>query len=311
VSAVFPTAPAAFRAQQFEVITGRFGCRIERLTTSTRGEYQFQGVSRDGEWLLYGWTDGEDADGNPVQGSERMNLVTGQIVPLPPELDNGGTFSADGATVVGVRYVAGGPPDLYVLDLASGQWHELLPDPAADFLASFSADGTGILFNSSRNGNSDVYLYERAAGTLRQLTDYEGYDAHAELSPDGRRILFHRMVSDRVEGRYDFDLYAYELETGEETRLTWSPFEESYGSWAPDSRTLVFSSDFEGQPEEHSLYVRHPDGSTSRLTGAEGWKDSYSYWTRDGRYIYFNSTRGGNADVYRIAMNGTGCVPAF
>jgi len=295
-------------AQRFEVLKNNFGCRIERVTTSPRAESQFQGVSRDGEWLVYGWDDGEDADGNPVRGSERMNLVTGEIVPLPAELDNGGTFSADGSLIVGVHYVDGGRPDVFVYDIAAGTWEDVAPDTAADFLASMSDDGRRILFNSYRTGNSEVYLYDRQSSALERLTDYPGYDAHGELSPDGRRILFHRMVSEREGGGYDFDLHAHELDTGEETRLTSSPFEESYGSWAPDSRTLVFSSDADALPEEHGLYLRQPDGSITQLTGGEGWKDSYAYWTRDGRYIYFNSTRGDNADIYRIPMNGDACV---
>jgi Tol biopolymer transport system component len=103
-----------------------------------------------------------------------------------------------------------------------------------EFLPSYSPDGRRILFSSYRSGNSEIYLYERADGTLRRLTDNDACDAHAEFSGDGAKILFHRMVAKREDGGYDFDLHSYDGASGEERRLTSTPHEESYGSWAPD-----------------------------------------------------------------------------
>ena len=84
------------------------------------------------------------------------------------------------------------------------------------------------------------------------------------------------------------------------------PFEESYAAFAPDGSHIVLSSDFEQKPEKHNLYVRTPDGSLKSLTKGD-WKDSYAYWTVDGKFIYFNSDRSGINDVYRIPMNGFSC----
>ena len=144
---------------------------------------------------------------------------------------------------------------------------------------------------------------------MRQLTDHESYDAHGEFSPDGSKILFHRQVEQRDDEGYDFDLYSYDLASGEETRLTSTSSEESYGSWAPDGQRLVFSSDFEEQPGQTNLYVMDSDGTLTQLTDGD-WIDRYAYWMRDGSYIYFNSTRNGNEDIYRIEMEGSDCAKA-
>ena len=167
-----------------------------------------------------------------------------------------------------------------------------------------------IVFNSWRiDGQSELYTYDRASGDLKRLTHDPRYDAHGEFSPDGTRILFHRMIAQKEEGGYDFELFVIDLETGRETQLTpGSPHEESYASWAPDGAHVVFSTDQDGKPEKHNLYVLGPDGEiTGRLTRGD-WKDSYAYWSRDGEYIYFTSDRDGLSNVYRIPMDGLECL---
>ncbi len=293
----------------FKVLTGTQGCLIEQLTSEAYDEYQFQGVSHDGQWLSIGWTNGEDAHGDPIRGSYRLNLVTGEKRELGDPINHNSSFSRDGLWLVGAHYTPDGKSDIFEYNLKTGQATVVAPDSAWDFLPSYSPDGQSILFNSYRSGNSEIYLYDRFEQTMQQLTNYEGYDAHGEFSPDGSKILFHRQVEERDDGGYDFDLYSYDLASGEETRLTSTPYEESYGSWAPDGQRLVLSSDFEEQPSQTNLYVMNSDGTLTQLTDGD-WKDRYAYWTRDGSYIYFNSSRSGNEEIYRIEMEGSACAKA-
>lgn len=283
------------------------GCMVEQLTDAPDEEYQFQGVSRDGQWLAYVWSNGEDADGITVRGSILLNLVTGEREALPAVINNGGTFSADGAWLIGAQFVSEENTEIYEYHLETGETTVLEPAEGWDFLPSYAPDGASIVFNSARSGNFELYRYDLESQTLYQLTTYAGYDAHGEFSADGRQLLFHRMVAQRDDGGYDLDLYRYNLESGEETRLTNTGYEESYASWAPDGETFVFSSDIEEEPENHNLYVMEPNGTITQLTDG-AWKDSYAYWMRDGSYVYFNSTRSGNSDIYRIRMNGLSCA---
>ncbi len=294
----------------FEVFTGTQGCLIEQITSEAYDEFQVQGVSHDGQWLVVGWRNGEDADGNPIQGSYRLNLVTGEKRELGEPLNNSSSFSPDGVWLVGAHYVPDGKTDIFEYNLKTGEATVVAQDSAWDWLPRYSPDGESIVFNSYRSGNSEIYLYDRFEQTLQRLTDYEGYDAHGEFSPDGSQILFHRQVEQRDDGRYDFDLYSYDVASGEETRLTTTPYEESYPSWAPDGQGLVFSSDFEEQTQTNNLYVMNADGSLTQLTDGD-WKDRYAYWMRDGSYIYFNSDRSGNEDIYRIEMKGFDCAKAI
>jgi|GEM_PF-3336282 len=311
IVASFSLAACEQEADQplFEVFSGAKGCLIEQITSEAYDEFQVRGVSHDGQWLSVGWTNGEDAHGNPIRGSYRLNLVTGQKYELGEPINNVSSFSRDGLLLVGALYSPEERTDIYEYNLNTGESTVIAPDSAWDFLASYSPDGQSILFNSYRSGNSEIYLYNRSAQTLRQLTDNESYDAHAEFSPDGSQILFHRQVEQRADDRYDFDLYSYDLASGEETRLSSTPYEESYGSWAPDGQRLVFSSDVEAQPGQSHLYVTDLSGTQTQLTDGD-WRDGYAYWTRDGRYIYFNSDRSGSMAIYRIVMDGFNCAQA-
>lgn len=290
-----------------EVSTGVPGCTVEQVTDETHDAFQSRGVSADGAWVSVGWSDGEDADGNSVRGSYVLNVETKEQRDLGEPINHASSFSPDGRLLGGAQYLPEGRTDIFEYDVDTGEATVIAQDPAWDFLPTYSPDGRWIVFNSSRTGNSELFVYDRTDGTLRQITDFEGYDAHGEFSPDGTKILFHRQLADRPDGGYDFDLYSHDLASGDETRLTATSLEESYGSWAPDGRALVFTSESEADPERRNLYVRHEDGTLAQLTDGP-WKDTYAQWLRDGSYIYFNSSRGGSDDIYRIRMNGLDCV---
>lgn len=284
------------------------GCVVEQITSATHDEYQVQGVSRDGRFLSLASNRGEDSEGNMLVEVYTLDLVTGARTLMPRALNNSGNFSPNGEYLVVAAYDDTGRTEILELHLDSGDVTTIAPHEQWDWLPSYSADGRFIVFNSERHEDqADIYVYERASGELQRVTSYSGYDAHAQFSPDGEQILFHRMNRKREDGRYDFDLYVYDRASATETRLTNSPYEESYAAFAPDGRHVVFSSDFEGAPEKHNLYIRAPSGSYTRLTGGN-WKDSYAYWTPDGKYIYFNSDRSGVTNVYRLPMQGMACT---
>ena len=296
----------------FTAGTGGMGCRIEQLTNSGHPEYQVQGVSRDSKWLAYS----EQAEQSGDDGQNRtvylLDLQSGQKKKVNDLVTNSGAFSPDGRFMVSAFGVESERTDIYEIDLETQSLNLIAPHDHWDWLPSYSPDGTAILFNSYRiDGQSEIFLYDRNSGDLKRMTNHPAYDAHGEYSPDGTKILFHRQVAKREEGGFDFELFVIDVESGEERQITsGSPFEESYASWAPDSKHIVFSSDRNGKPEKHNLYILGPDSNiVSRLTRGD-WKDSYAFWSRDGSHIYFNSDRDGTSNVYRIPMDGLNCIVA-
>lgn len=309
---VLTAQPLAAEQSSFEARTGGMGCVVEEFTDSEHPRYQVQGVSRNGKWLSYSAELTQDDDGNPIQSVYLLNLGSGEKKKLEGAISNSGAFSPDGRFLVAAFPSESERTDIFEIDLQTQGLTPIALHDQWDWLPSYSPDGSTIVFNSYRiDGQSEIFLYDRESRALKQMTDDPRYDAHGEFSPDGTKLLFHRMIAEKEEGGYDFELFVIDLESGEEKQITpGTPFEESYASWAPDGEHLVFSSDKNGKPEKHNLYILGPDGEiVSRLTRGD-WKDSYAFWTRDGNYVYFNSDRDGTSNIFRIPMQGLNCVKA-
>lgn len=209
----------------------------------------------------------------------------------------------------------------------------LLPSPAAEMELATNLRGQ-LVFTSLRDGDPELYL-ARADGTdLRRLTRAAGYDGGASLSPDGTRLVWQ---TERAEAQASQkapnedkaaseDKAANEDEAaseGDDGRPVLSPsrlhlrlagvqgqHERPIGplgrfdveaSFLPDSRRLLFSSDYDAPPEappSFEIYLVDPEGPTTvdgkpsyeRITYHAAY-DGQAVVSPDGRWIAFASTR--------------------
>lgn len=95
---------------------------------------------------------------------------------------------------------------------------------------------------------------------------------------------------------------------GAPTRIT--PKSPSYlHGWSPDGRWLVFTGgrkETPDGPDKYDIYKIPSDGSGGeiRLTDSPGLNDGPEY-SPDGRWIYFNSTRTGLMQIWRMRPDGS------
>jgi tricorn protease-like protein len=76
----------------------------------------------------------------------------------------------------------------------------------------------------------------------------------------------------------------------------------SPGSWSPDGRKLTYEASSGGNSDVFTVDV---SGGTPRQLTFDPAADAVPFWSRDGRWIYFSSTRAGSApDVWRIPAGG-------
>jgi Omp85 superfamily domain/WD40-like Beta Propeller Repeat len=99
-------------------------------------------------------------------------------------------FSADGRSVVYSAWTAGGYRDVRVVDVATGQFRELLHDRAMDQQPLMSRDGRRVYFASDRSGVSNIYAYELASGQLSQVTNVINGAYFPELSADEKTLVY-------------------------------------------------------------------------------------------------------------------------
>jgi TolB protein len=127
-------------------------------------------------------------------------------------------------------------------------------------------------------------------GTAGRLNNDHGF------SPDGRLLA--------ISHSPDRQSLIYVLPaTGGEPRLV-TPLGPSYWhGWSPDGKALAYCAQRNGEFDIYTIPVE--GGAETRLTAAPGLDDGPDY-SADGRFIYFNSERGGVMRIWRMAPDGTG-----
>jgi len=134
--------------------------------------------------------------------------------------------------------------------------------PADDFRPQWSPDGSKIVFQSERTGDSDIYTMNADGSEKTNLTNTRGYDHSASWSHDGSKITF---TSQRDR---NWEVYVMNADGSRQTRLTQGGGNDRYSSWSPDDQFIVFQTN---RDRNFEIYVMNADGSNPvRLTHHPG-----------------------------------------
>ena len=117
------------------------------------------------------------------------------------------------------------------------------------------------------------------------------------ISPDGTRIV----ISDKVEFGKSA-IYTLPIEGGAPQLVTTNHPSYWHG-WSPDGKELAYCGIRGDLFDIYTIDVT--GGEERRLTHGEGRNDGPDY-SADGRWIYFNSSRTGLMQIWRIHPDGTG-----
>ncbi len=117
------------------------------------------------------------------------------------------------------------------------------------------------------------------------------------ISPDGTRIV----ISDKVEFGKSA-IYTLPIEGGAPVLVTTNHPSYWHG-WSPDGKELAYCGIRDDVFDIYTIDVT--GGEERRLTHGEGRNDGPDY-SFDGQWIYFNSSRTGLMQIWRIHPDGTG-----
>jgi eukaryotic-like serine/threonine-protein kinase len=122
-------------------------------------------------------------------------------------------------------------------------------------------------------------------------------DAYPAYSRDGRRIAFMSERSGTSE------IWICDSDGSRAMQLTSFGGAALYGaSWSPDGQSIAMTVAQKGLKED--IYVIGINGGVPRRMTTDPAEDKWPYWSNDGKWIYFSSTRTGREEIWKMPSNG-------
>jgi len=139
-----------------------------------------------------------------------------------------------------------------------------------------------------------VYSVDVTTGIVTKISSASLY---VTSSPDGSAI---------TTGK-NGDIYAVNLKTRKETRLTDDLHRDFAPAWSPDGNSIAFNSDRSGTVE---IWIMNADGTRqTQVTRSGSFKSYNPAWSPDGSWIAFYLEKGDHKDqVHVIRPDGSGMV---
>ena len=317
--------PYRFGQALWAYIGGTYGddavVQIYRRALRVGFEGAIQGVlAMPTDTLSERWREAVAREYTPILEGRDAPADVGNLI-LAPSTGSGSTnispaLSPDGRYVAFLSEKDLFSVDLYMADAQTGEIIRKLSsansDPHIDALryidssGAWSPDSRLFAYVVVAGGDNRLVIVNAENGAVerRIAMDDIGAMANPAWSPDGRHIAF----SGSVGGMSD--LYLYDLESSETTRLTDDKFADIHPTWSPDGSTIAFASD--RGPETNFETLVYSAFQLSTIDVATGdvrvlpvfgdVKHINPQYAADGRSIYFVSDQDGVSDIYELDL---------
>ena len=195
--------------------------------------------------------------------------------------------------------------DIVIKNVATGQVEQITKNDGMDVDASWSPDGSKLVFASTSKGNWDIHLYDLKTKALTVLIEHQGKDISPKWSPDGKSIMF---LSAR---NGDQQLYLMDVHSKKVEQLTDTGKNINHPSWSSDGQYIQFDQYFKyqyGEGGRSKIYqLNMADKKVSHLFSQQG---SSIAAKRLGGQLYVSNNKRGNWDIYQVDLD-TGKVTAL
>ncbi len=240
--------------------------------------------SPDGKKLF---AEGYQARGELVRYDEKRH----QLVPFLSGISASDlNFSRDGKWVAYVSHPEG---TLWRSRVDGSDRLQLTNPPVFAAMPHWSPDGTQIAFTDALMGKIwKIWLISANGGAPQEMLAENLLQLDADWAPDGKQMIFGRGWWDNKQTIQLLDLNSKQVSVIPGSRGLYSP------RWSPDGRYLAALSDnfskiliFDFKRQTWSVWVSGNFG--------------YPAWSRDGKYLYFESFFAEKPGYFRIQLGGT------
>jgi TolB protein len=234
-----------------------------------------------------------DADGKNV----RLLIAT------DGEPENG-SWSRDGKQIVYLERV-GQEFDVFVINADGTGRKNLTNTPTEEGHAHWGPDGR-IYFNSDRatpdrskpwgERDHDLFRMNADGSNIEQLTNCKAVCTNPNPSPDGTRIGFRMGLREpglswgQTASPMNSEIAVLDLRTRAITNITRNQAYDTWPSWSPNSKWIVYGSNRDGRANVGQIYMTSVDGkATRRVTEGPASYGEPSF-SPDGRTLYFSKS---------------------
>lgn len=195
---------------------------------------------------------------------------------------------------------------LCTMDVETGEETVLHEFPGIIEAPNWLNDGNTLLYNA----DGKIYRYEIDKDHVEQVDTgfcVQCNNDHVP-SPDNQLLAVSCMPPELTDGTYESHIYVLPMTGGEPKDLTGPGLSYLHG-WSPDGKELAYCA-FRKKPEEETMRIeictiQSDGGEETCLTDGKGYNDGPEY-SPDGNHIWFNSTRSGLMQVWRMNRDGSG-----
>jgi hypothetical protein len=193
---------------------------------------------------------------------------------------------------------------LFRINSHGGKAEPLSPGGQFGYYPSISRQGHRLVY-SEQTYDTDIWRLDLSTAlngkpsSLTRLISSSRREDTPQFSPDGKRIVFDSNRSGHWE------IWVCDSDGQNSVQLTsfGGSFVTGTARWSPDGASIVFDSRPEGNSD---IFVINAESRVQRNLTANSYHDGLPSWSRDGRWIYYSSTRGGDGEfqVWKMPVEG-------
>ncbi len=170
----------------------------------------------------------------------------------------------------------------------------------------YAVSRAGTLVYASAVGSIDhALVWVDRGGRVTPATPHHKAYATPRLAPDGSRIVATIYAADGTP-----DLWAYDLQRGSTTRLTFEGLNTG-ATWSPDGKLIAFAARRDGD-RFFKPWVMSPDGGDARRLQVNDLPSWSTSWSADGKRIAISQLGGSSGlDIMVASPDGTAQTQPF